>query len=931
MRTWLGTNAVRAGIIGLLIASLGLAGCGALLTPHYRIERAQREMKAGKWQNAAFDLSAALRKQPKNTHAWLLLAKVSLDAADPNGANSALTHARDTGAKSEQVDPLQARVWLATGKAHDLLDAMAHRTITLPEPEYTVLRARALFSTGQTDLAVTLLQPLVARDPGLTEAQDVLAECLAAQGKLGEALTRLAAAERAAPTAPEPHLLRGRIYQWLGQFSAAEQSILHALKLMPASEPVTHRVTALIGLTESRLALGQIADAVKSQKALARMEPQAPETQLLDARIKLAHNDLVGATSELERVVNGAPQFVQARMTLGAALAQQGDYAQAQQQLQQVISETPDNIEARRLLADVQLKLGQPEAALGVLTPALAAPRLDPQLLQLFDEAAKRSGNSQALTEALERNVKAHPHDQAAADNLAGVYLSTGHADQALSLLQKSASHLDLRGDRLLITALLATRGPDVAGRQVEALVKARPRDPATLDMAASYWAARGQMDRARTLLRQAIAADPNDLTSLIHLAQVEEQQGDAAAAERRLSGALKAHPEALAVRLALAKALMQSHQVAQARTVLEGAKDADSSPDVQFGLAQVALVQGDLTQANAAFNRAIALRPGQTQLVEDAGLLLMRTNQYSAALDRFTQATTAEPGNAMYWLASARAQLALNQPAPARASLEKAAKLQPDWLPVVGALALIDVRQGQGAAALAEVNALLSRHPQDPGALTLKGDVQVALHQPADAVTSYSQAQRLRPQGDLAVKLYQARLDAHAADPSQSLTQWLQHSPNDWRVRGALADYYLLVAKAPRQAIPEYRQVLKQNPDDVIALNNLAWTLGESGSPEAESLAERAYKLAPRSAGVSDTLGWILAKQGEGAKALPYLAQAAKLSPNDPQVAYHYAYALSKTGQAGEAKTILSRILANPQPFDARHKAEQLLATLGA
>jgi putative PEP-CTERM system TPR-repeat lipoprotein len=895
------------------------------------MERARREIQAGEWQNAAFDLHAVVLKQPKNAEAWLLLARLSLDAADANGAQSALAHARTAGAKGSQVDALQARIWLAGGHAPALLKALDHHTIDLPQPERTVLQAHALLLTGQPAQAIALLQPLVARQPGLTEAQVLFAECLAQEGQLAQALGQLAAAERLDPKSPEPLLLAGRIDEWLGRYPAAEQAIAEALKRMPPSEPLAHRVTALVALTESRLAQGRIPAAAHSQAILAKLEPLAPETLLLDARIKLAHRDLVGGTDELERVVADAPNFVEARLMLGAALLQRGQTAEAQQQLQQVVSATPDNLQARKLLADAQLKLGEPGAALSVLTPALGAPHLDPQLLSLFNEAAQRSGNSQALLEALQRSQREHPEDEAVAVNLAAAYLSTGHAAQALALLQKTADRGDLRRDKLLITAVQATRGPEAAGREVDALLAVHPHVPGMLDLAASYWASQNQLDRARALLRQALAANPNDQLSLIDLAHVEEAAGDPAAAQRRLSAALSIHPDSLAVRLALAQALVQNHALEQARHVLQGAQDAQNSPDVQFGLAQVALAQGDLAAANAAFDRAIASQPGQTVLLGDAGVLLMRANQYAAALNRFTQATAAQPNNAMYWLDSARAQLALNEPGAARASLEKADHLQPDWLPVVSTLALIDLRQGNGSAALSRVGALLAHNPKDPGALALKGDLELALHQPAAAITAYGEAQRLRPSADVAVKLYHALLVDHAAHPAQPLQQWLKRVPTDWRVRGVLGNYYLLVAHSPQKAVPQFRAVLKQVPNDAVALNNLAWTLSRTGDPEAVTLAERAYRLAPASAGVNDTLGWILAGKGQSVQALPYLERAVKLAPQDPELGYHYAYVLAKTGRQAQARQILSKILASPQPFDARRKAQQLLATLGA
>ncbi len=407
-----------------------------------------------------------------------------------------------------------------------------------------------------------------------------------------------------------------------------------------------------------------------------------------------------------------------------------------------------------------------------------------------------------------------------------------------------------------------------------------------------------------------------------------ELNEGDAAAAERRLSAALAAHPDVLAIRLALADALARARAFAQARAVLNQAKNARTEPAVQFALARVALTQGNLSQANGALDNAVAASSGNAAVIAQAGALLLQANQYDAALARFAKAASLVPDNAAYWLDSGRAQLALNQPAAARASLEKAAKLQPHWLPVVSALAFIDLHQGKGQAALSRVDALVASAPRDPVALELKGDVEAAVGQPAAASAAYSEAQQLRPSASLAVKLFGVRFRSHLANPAQPLDEWLAREPKDWRVRVLLGNYYLAIHSL-RPAIAQFKLVVAAAPGNVVALNNLAWAMSTVGDPAAESFAEQAYKLAPKAASVNDTLGWILARRGKNAQALGYLARAAELDPKAPDLEYHYAYVLAKAGRQAQARQILSKILANPQPFKSRVAAQRLLATL--
>lgn len=917
-----------AGRCGVALAALALAGCGALLTSHYRIERAQREMKAGQWQQAAFDLRVVVHKNPKNAQAWLLLSRVSLAAADANGARSALQHAIAAGAKGPEVNVLQARTWLATGQAQQLLEALAHG-MTLPEPERTVLKARALGLSGQSGAAVTLLRALIAHQPQLTAARDALAQSLAQQGQFSAALAATATAARQDPKSPEPLLVEAQIQVALGQFAAVEQAARAALQRMPPSEPALHRLLALDLLTQSELALGQLEPAGKTIATLAKAFPQAPVTHLLQARLTLARGQLEAGIAQLERVVAGVPGYVQARTLLGAALLQHGDLQQAQQQLQEVVGQTPDNVAARKLLAQVQLKLGEPGEAMRVLTPALNAPALDPQVLSLLAAAAQQSNDTQPLIKVLEQRARQQPSNPAVLTNLAAVYLTIGQPDRALALLGKMADTSNIERDRLWVQALQAARGTSAASAGVEQLLAAHPRNAGILVLGAEYFSAQRQIARAEPLLRQALAARPGDLAVLIALAHVEEASGAVPAAEQRLRSALAAHPQVSALRIALADALARGHDWAQAEQVLRAAPQAEHEPAVQFALARLALAQGQLPPANTALDRAVAAQPGDTALLEQAGMLLLQANQYEPALARLARAAALEPGNAIYWLNAARAQLAVNQPLAARASLEKASRLQPQWLPAISLLALIDVRQGKPQAALNRIEAFLASNPDNPAALAEKGDLESRLGDAAAAEAAYAQAQRLRPSAVVAVKLYQARTAAHAAHPAEPLRQWLQRWPKDWRVQTILGDYELNQAHAPRRAIALLNQAVTEDPNDVAALNNLAWALSLTGDPRAQSFAERAYRLAPQLAPVNDTLGWILARKHLGSQALGYLSHAVQLDPHSADMQYHYAYALAEAGRSAQARDILKRILADPHPFDSRSAAQRLLATI--
>jgi Flp pilus assembly protein TadD len=97
-------------------------------------------------------------------------------------------------------------------------------------------------------------------------------------------------------------------------------------------------------------------------------------------------------------------------------------------------------------------------------------------------------------------------------------------------------------------------------------------------------------------------------------------------------------------------------------------------------------------------------------------------------------------------------------------------------------------------------------------------------------------------------------------------LLEWLRDHPADSRTRRYLAAAYLDAGRI-REAAEQYRLLAEADPRDAQALNNLAWTLHQLGDPAALDLAQRAHQLAPESAAIADTLGWLLLQSGRMAR----------------------------------------------------------------
>ncbi len=912
---------------GLLLV-LALTACDALVSPQQHIDKARAALEAGKSGLAAIELQKAVRSDPENPAARLLLARLSLGLGDGADAQQNLARAIKAGAKGPDVEALQVEIWLATNQPQALIDALTRNELSLAEPDRSIALARAYNGLGQPDLAIKALEPALAARAPATATRLAHAQALVMRGESDQALQEVDAVIAADRRSLDAALLKGLILMHRGQFAAAEDALLLARNRSSEATPIRERAFVLAAITEAQLAQGKINPASESEAVLLKVAPEAAVTQLLGARIKLARGDYLNGIADLGRLVVRAPDFIPARMALGAAQLLQGNLLQAQAQLAEVVARAPDNLEARKLLARVRLQLDQPDAALHVLTPALDDDAADPQLYVLLGAARSSAGDTDAALGALEKGVRANPADATLKLELAQADLAVGRDKDALALLEPiDVTKADYRRDTLFVTAVGAVRGPRAARDALDKLLHAHS-DIITLNVAASYFITQWEFERARALLGQALALDARNVMSLVNQARLQLATDDAAGAQTTLQAALKADEHNTAVRIALSDLMVRRGELADAQHLLESAPADSSNLDLQFAMGQLYLAHGDLPRANAAFDRALALQPERADLINRAGVALLQGQQYEAALARFRKATERAPGSAVYWLNTGRAQLALDQTVAARESLEKALGLRPGWLPAVAALTLTDVRAKKYDAALARVTQLLAAGPDNAAALTLKGDVQAAAGKLAEAAVSYAEAQRRRPDASVAVKLFQVRRAAALPKPDESLQLWLALQPGDYRVRGALADYYL-TQRSWRSAANEFEAILQQAPANTMALNNLAYAYTQLGDPRAESLAQRAYELAPTSWAVADTLGWILARKGTLERALTLLKQAATAAPTDPELQYHYAFALAQAGRRAEAREILSRVLSDSRDFAARGDAERLFAQL--
>jgi tetratricopeptide (TPR) repeat protein len=108
------------------------------------------------------------------------------------------------------------------------------------------------------------------------------------------------------------------------------------------------------------------------------------------------------------------------------------------------------------------------------------------------------------------------------------------------------------------------------------------------------------------------------------------------------------------------------------------------------------------------------------------------------------------------------------------------------------------------------------------------------------------------------------------------------------------------------------YRRVLKLQPRDALAMNNLATVLADQPDKgtrdEGKELIEKAITLSGPRAGFLDVKGTILLAEKDAEQAIPLLEEAATSSQADSRYVFHLAVAYLRAGKVDQAREAFQR-----------------------
>jgi putative PEP-CTERM system TPR-repeat lipoprotein len=703
------------------------------------------------------------------------------------------------------------------------------------------------------------------------------AKTLMEKKQYDRALLELKNAAKADPRGAEPYYQAGLAYLAMGDYQTAYRTLIHATEVDPKHTAAQLKVAELIGSSAASTTDPKtLAEAEQRvQSALAIVPDNADALTALGLTQYLLGKP-ADAVKHLEAALEKFPQQLQAAKTLAVIKLNQKDFSGAEQILKKVAEASPRSPEGQVALARFYImnrRISDAEIAYRralAIDPKYGTALLDLAQLQL---GAARKEDAEKTLVAL----SALPDKQYRPLHAIYLFEQGRHAEALQEFEQQAKTDPNDRDafQRLTSAYFFTKRFPD-AERAINAALKQNPKNIDALIARSQVYIITAKFSEAQVDLNQVLKFQHDSATAHYLLSKVHQARGEQPQRRDQLGEAVQLDPNLLIARIELAETLVAIRAAKNALQIL------DQTPKTQAQMLPVILERNwallsadDRAELRKNIDRGLGLYGNAPDLLLQDGLLRLENKDFAGC----------------------------------RKSLELALSARPQDIRAVDALAKSYALQKRPDIALQTVVHYASRAPTFAPIQNLLGQWLAANNRYSEARTAFTKALAADPALEDArlssayVDIYEGKLES-----AKQTLESVVRSP-----KFAVQGYFALAVADERAgnasaAIVHYRKVLEADPDNVPALNNLAYHLTNDTNQFDEALryAQKAKELAPSSVLVDDTIGWAFYRKGLYGPAVEYLEraigrQATALSK------YHLAMAYLKTGSQQRGTQMLA------------------------
>jgi tetratricopeptide (TPR) repeat protein len=560
-------------------------------------------------------------------------------------------------------------------------------------------------------------------------------------------------------------------------------------------------------------------------------------------------------------------------------------------------------------------------------------------------------------------------------DALYYYYVRNNHPEQGEELLKKKVENNPTQGPYVLQLALhyyMTKRQPEMTATLARLTSDKKTYPDGHLEAGDFYLRIRDLNDALAQYDLGQKEDGKNKRTYQKRMVEVLGTEGKHDEAAKIVDALLKQDPKDSDVLAMHASLLLQTGDKKQIKTVINELQPlvakSPKNATLHYNLARAYMAPSDsqnLDQARIHFQEAIKFEPRYTPAKVALGELQLARGDNSAALQTAEDIIKTDPTNLAALLMRTNALMRLGEIQKARDEIAAELKLYPKSNDVVFQLGQLEFFQKNYKQAEAAFQALLQAN--DPRGLPGVMESKVAQSQWDEAIQiAQTQLKQAPDRADYRLSL--AKIYFRAGKFVESANQYqmlIDKNPkvadlyvrmgeakgNGNDINGAIEAFkkgrevepsnYLPVLELAllynrtgrdEEARRTYEEVIKLQPDNVEALNNLAYIKADSGIDldQALAYAQRAQQKRPNDPNVIDTLALIYIHKNLTDDSLRMLRDLVSKTPNNPTFHLHLALALYQKGDRPEAKKELQTALRNKPNDREQGKIKELMAKVG-
>lgn len=751
-------------------------------------------------------------------------------------------------------------------------------------PEAMLTSARGYLEKNDLNAASIQLKNALSEKADLVEARFLLGKVNFEQGNLPGAVKEL---QRARDLGYPPGQVQPLLARALLRTGEAER-VLKEFESLALDDPQAQAALAAV-LGDAHLLQGQIEAARAGyQRALAVDADEANATLGL-ARISFMQRDVAGSEQAVRALLERRPAMVEARTLLAETLLAQQRGDEALKELDEIVRLSPGSVAHHFMLVSLLLQQGRLDEAASRLVAMKKVAPADPSTLYLQAFIDFRNNRLVEARDALAQALKQAP-EYLPAHLLAGsVLVRLNDHVQGQMHLGKVLARIPMQylARTTLVASHLAAGEAPRALEVIKPLLELPKPDVKLLGLAGQVYMANGDFDKAEAYFQRAAAASPEDAGARMRLGIAKMAGGDAQGAFADLEQAAGMDQIGIRADLALVASHMRRGEFDRAQQALQQLeRKQPDSPMVHNLWGGLMLSRKDLPAAQAAFEKALTLKPDYLAAALNLARLDIAQREVERGLGRLKTLTERDPKNVEAHLAHADLLLMTRaEPAVVLAALQRAEAAAPTALQPKLALVQHHLRTRDPAKALAVAQQASVTHPNDVHALETLARAQLASGDSQQAISSYNKLISLQPQ---------------AIGPLIQLAE----------IHRVQKDY-----SAAEQAI---RKALVMRPDAVEAQRRLAIVQAEAGDRSAALHTARSLQKQRSEVAVGYMLeGDILSMGGKWNEAATAY-QRALTKTRSSEVAIKQHVVLGKAGRAADADRLATDWL-REQPRDVQ------------